>query len=715
MSPKFKNDATAKANWLEKVRSIAKGRGGECLSSEYFNAHKKLKFRCRRNHIFDKSPVYVLRDGWCKDCAVIEQHMDQRTPYEKIKKVVRQKNGILLSTKEEYLDGNGEIKIRCDQGHEFKKKWGSLSIGSWCIPCGRKAAGKKTRLTIDIPQRLAQSRGGKLISTEYVGTSIPLYWRCYAGHEFLATYANVSGKRGTWCPTCAPFGSVSERIVRRYCESILGFPCPEGRESWLVNEEGNAMRFDGYNAEHRFAFEHHGTQHYIETKFYKDDAFKKRQIDDGTKEKLAKENGIRLFVVNQLFLKTDFDQLRSSLLAFAENHSIPTVTNAETICIDVNSIYKINPIEKLKAICLERGGNLLTEAYKGQDSEISIECNKHGIFKTKARNLLRGNWCRVCKIESIREKNTKYTIEDVRLLFRDRGIDCLSTEYRTNADPLDCRCRICGNEWKAALANVLIASLSKKGTGCPKCSYKRTADKQRGNIENIDAVLEKVGSKLVSRTYVNARTKMDALCRNGHAYTRTPDEFKNNPECPICLKRERMTESPAGENKRHLLNLAKSGSKRPNSESHIPEEKKLGIALSNYIKKDSDFKSAIMQAAPHWFDRVGSAIQAIWDYSLKYNCRPSQHSDDPVEWTLAQKLSSYMNPKKSSYRESFAREYSDRFPGRNQIYTLENCKRSAIPYSYRGEWKKAEPEMYDAAVRKKWLDECTRHMRKKYR
>jgi hypothetical protein len=113
----------------------------------------------------------------------------------------------------------------------------------------------------------------------------------------------------------------------------LGFPCPEDREPWLINAEGNPMRFDGYNAEHRFAFEHHGTQHYIETKFYKDKAFEKRQRDDSTKNQLAGANGIRLFVVDQLYLKTDFDQLRINLIEFAKEHSIPVVPNHETIAV----------------------------------------------------------------------------------------------------------------------------------------------------------------------------------------------------------------------------------------------------------------------------------------------------------------------------------------------------------------------------------------------
>lgn len=42
--------------------------------------------------------------------------------------------------------------------------------------------------------------------------------------------------------------------------------------------------------------------------------------------------------------------------------------------------------------------------------------------------------------------------------------------------------------------------------------------------------------------------------------------------------------------------------------------------------------------------------------------------------------------------------------------TLEDCKKNALNYIQRSEWKKNQKNMYQIAVRNKWLDQCCSHM-----
>ena len=400
-----KNNEYTKTERLEKIREIAKIHSGICISHEYVDAETKLSLICSEGHTFNKRAREILRQNeWCRKCSAIKLSKNQRMPYKTVKDAVEQRNGTILSTEESYLNNGGKIDIRCDKGHTFHMKWASLNIGGWCKLCGARRAGDKMSLNIEVPQKLAQNRGGKLLSTEYVNAHSNLLWECFAGHTFTASYQSVSGGNSTWCPKCSFLGSASERIVRLYCESILGFECLGSGREWLINDDGNRMRFDGFNERYGFAFEHHGSQHYKETKFYKGENLLKRQRDDLTKEKLAAEHGIKLLIVNQLFIKTDLNQLRSNIISFASANGIPMVPNAKDIFVDVNSVYKVNPMEKLRSICKDRGGTLISNVYEGHKSAIFAECKKHGIFQTKPDTLIRGNWCKFCYYERAGKK-----------------------------------------------------------------------------------------------------------------------------------------------------------------------------------------------------------------------------------------------------------------------------------------------------------------------
>ncbi len=50
-------------------------------------------------------------------------------------------------------------------------------------------------------QKIAESRGGKCLSSEYVTNTTKLKLKCKTGHEWIASPKQV--KKGSWCPVCA--------------------------------------------------------------------------------------------------------------------------------------------------------------------------------------------------------------------------------------------------------------------------------------------------------------------------------------------------------------------------------------------------------------------------------------------------------------------------------------------------------------------------------
>jgi hypothetical protein len=54
---------------LNEAKSVAKMRGGECLSSKYTRTHDKMRWRCKRGHEWETRYSHVVLGGsWCPKC-----------------------------------------------------------------------------------------------------------------------------------------------------------------------------------------------------------------------------------------------------------------------------------------------------------------------------------------------------------------------------------------------------------------------------------------------------------------------------------------------------------------------------------------------------------------------------------------------------------------------------------------------------------------------
>jgi len=54
---------------MEEIKTMARIRGGECLSSAYSDAETKLRWRCAFDHEWDATPVLIRAGHWCPECA----------------------------------------------------------------------------------------------------------------------------------------------------------------------------------------------------------------------------------------------------------------------------------------------------------------------------------------------------------------------------------------------------------------------------------------------------------------------------------------------------------------------------------------------------------------------------------------------------------------------------------------------------------------------
>ncbi len=171
-------------------------RGGILLSSNYSGAFSKIRVRCGEGHEWDVAPASLIsQKSWCGKCGIIKASK-KRILYsqEDVEHVISSKGGELTS---QYQTTKTKIRVRCGLGHTWQTTFDNIRRGHWCPRCAVKASSLEMA---DI-QKSAKAKGGKCLSTEYMGSQRKHLWQCGSGHRWETTPASV--RQGKWCPVCS--------------------------------------------------------------------------------------------------------------------------------------------------------------------------------------------------------------------------------------------------------------------------------------------------------------------------------------------------------------------------------------------------------------------------------------------------------------------------------------------------------------------------------
>ncbi len=181
------------AVWLPAMHTLARERGGKCLSETYVNSRTKLWWECHQGHTWEATPASIRVAGaWCPACAADSRKGTMNDMHA----LAARHDGQCLST--EYAGPTGKLRWRCAEGHEWITSPARVRNGFWCAICAKQ--GRRSSRLEDM-HLLAASRGGKCLSDTYETSARLLRWECCRGHRWLAAPANIKG--GTWCPKCA--------------------------------------------------------------------------------------------------------------------------------------------------------------------------------------------------------------------------------------------------------------------------------------------------------------------------------------------------------------------------------------------------------------------------------------------------------------------------------------------------------------------------------
>jgi thiol-disulfide isomerase/thioredoxin len=183
---------------INTFHEIAEKRGGKCLSTKYKNGAGKLEFECANGHRWIAVAYSVWKGSWCRKCYY---HKMNTTPDNNIgvfQKIALQRGGKCLST--EFRSNNYKLQFECAEGHHWWATGVTIKKGTWCRKCFFISHKVKPYDVIETYHALAKARGGKCLSTEYIGANKKLEFECAKGHRWSAVAGGV--KHGSWCMQC---------------------------------------------------------------------------------------------------------------------------------------------------------------------------------------------------------------------------------------------------------------------------------------------------------------------------------------------------------------------------------------------------------------------------------------------------------------------------------------------------------------------------------
>ena len=276
---------------IEDAKLLATQRGGECLSTEYVNVKTKMKWKCKEGHKWDACYNNIQQGKWCPYCKGGSNTLKLIT-INMCQQLAKQKGGICLST--QYINATTKMKWKCKENHEWDRCYNAVQQGAWCRKCADQDNSKRQILKngLNIAINLAESNGGRCLSTEYINNRTKMKWECEKGHQWYISYNAI--QRGSWCLRC------TNRISKPSIDWLNSLPNAEdiqhGDNYGEYRIPKTRYHADGYDHKTNTIYEFHGCYWHGCKKCYPDrDSCKVvgKTLDEVYERTMKKEQKIR--------------------------------------------------------------------------------------------------------------------------------------------------------------------------------------------------------------------------------------------------------------------------------------------------------------------------------------------------------------------------------------------------------------------------------------
>lgn len=121
---------------LTVMQNLAKLKGGEVLSTKYTTVRKKLRFKCKEEHVWWAYPYTIRAGSWCPKCSNEKKSKQLRLSFKDIKAFAKKNEGKCLSIEPDYKNFFSKLKWQCVRGHSFRANYHNMKRRSnWCLKC----------------------------------------------------------------------------------------------------------------------------------------------------------------------------------------------------------------------------------------------------------------------------------------------------------------------------------------------------------------------------------------------------------------------------------------------------------------------------------------------------------------------------------------------------------------------------------------------------
>jgi len=319
-------------------------------------SNKRFWWRCTKGH--EWQAIVANRTGknktGCPYCsgryATADNNLAINFP-ELLKEWYYKKN-IHLNPESIMPYSHKKVWWKCSQGHEWQIAVAARTKKkSGCPFCSGRLASDDNCLQTLYPELAKEwhpTKNGKLTPKDVTtGTDKKVWWQCDKGHSWKAAVHSRVGKKPTGCPYCSG----------RYAtaDNNLAINFPELLKEW----------------------------HYK-----KNDPLKPDELRPGSNKKVwwrcAKGHEWRI----------------------DPNKRIGKDATGCPYC--AGNVKR--DLEDFRSLIKARGGDLLSEQYKGAHTPLKVQCNQGHIFKISFPNARQGRWCPYCSI-SIGERMCRHAFE----------------------------------------------------------------------------------------------------------------------------------------------------------------------------------------------------------------------------------------------------------------------------------------------------------------
>lgn len=191
---------------------------------------------------------------------------------------------------------------------------------------------------------------------------------------------------------------------------------------------------------------------------------------------------------------------------------------------------KKHSIEEIKTIFKNSACEVLEESdnwYKNVNSLINYKCSCGRIAKTTLHSFKRGNRCGYCNPKGRRKK---YSLEEIKIIFKERGCELLENNYKNLESLLKFKC-ICNDVSEITLHSFL------KGHYCVKCGIKKRSGENHVNWQpdreqkKINDLFVKKCRAIIERTLKTLRNKKEDRTHKllGYSPKQLQDHIESNP------------------------------------------------------------------------------------------------------------------------------------------------------------------------------------------